>query len=128
MELIFKAAAVSLMAAVVGLIIRRYNPEISVLLSSCTVVMIGIAAMSFAVELKTFVKSVKTIVGTSDVLIAPILKCVAIAIVTKLTAELCKDSSQSASAAAVELAGTVCAMSVAMPLIMSVLKMIGGMV
>ncbi len=128
MELIFKAAAVSLMAAVVGLIIRRYNPEISVLLSSCTVVMIGIATMSFAVELKTFVKSVKTIVGTSDVLIAPILKCVAIAIVTKLTAELCKDSSQSASAAAVELAGTVCAMSVAMPLIMSVLKMIGGMV
>lgn len=128
MELIFKAAAVSLMAAVVGLIIRRYNPEISVLLSSCTVVMIGIAAMSFAGELKTFVKSVKTIVGTSDVLIAPILKCVAIAIVTKLTTELCKDSSQSASAAAVELAGTVCAMSVAMPLIMSVLKMIGGMV
>ena len=128
MELIFKAAAVSLMAAVVGLIIRRYNPEISVLLSSCTVVMIGIATMSFAVELKTFVKSVKSIVGTSDVLIAPILKCVAIAIVTKLTAELCKDSSQSASAAAVELAGTVCAMSVAMPLIMSVLKMIGGMV
>lgn len=128
MELIFKAAAVSLMAAVVGLIIRRYNPEISVLLSSCTVAMIGIAAMSFAGELKTFVKSVKTIVGTSDVLIAPILKCVAIAIVTKLTAELCKDSSQSASAAAVELAGTVCAMSVAMPLIMSVLKMIGGMV
>ena len=116
------------MAAVIGLIIRRYNPEISVLLSSCTVVMIGIATMSFAVELKTFVKSVKTIVGTSDVLIAPILKCVAIAIVTKLTAELCKDSSQSASAAAVELAGTVCAMSVAMPLIMSVLKMIGGMV
>lgn len=128
MELIFKAAAVSLMAAVIGLIIRRYNPEISVLLSACTVVMIGIAAMSFAGELKTFVKSVKTIVGTSDVLIAPILKCVAIAIVTKLTAELCKDSSQSASAAAVELAGTVCAMSVAMPLIMSVLKMIGGMV
>ena len=128
MELIFKAAAVSLMAAVVGLIIRRYNPEISVLLSPCTVVMIGIAAMSFAGELKTFVKSVKTIVGTSDVLIAPILKCVAIAIVTKLTTELCKDSSQSASAAAVELAGTVCAMSVAMPLIMSVLKMIGGMV
>ena len=90
--------------------------------------MIGIAAMSFAGEIKTFVKAVKTIVGTSDMLIAPVLKCVAIAVITKLTAELCKDCSQSASACVVELAGTVCAMSVAMPLILSVLKMIGGMV
>ncbi len=123
-----KSAAIALVSAIVGLIIKRYNPEISVLLSSCTVAMIGIAAVSFAGELKSFVYTVRTLTGTSDVYIAPILKCVGIAIVTKLTAELCRDSSQSASAAAVELAGTVCAMSVAMPLIMSALEMIGGMV
>lgn len=128
MELILKSAAIALVSAIVGLIIKRYNPEISVLLSSCTVAMIGIAAVSFAGELKSFVYTVRTLTGTSDVYIAPILKCVGIAIVTKLTAELCRDSSQSASAAAVELAGTVCAMSVAMPLIMSALEMIGGMV
>lgn len=123
-----KSAAIALVSAIVGLIIKRYNPEISVLLSSCTVAMIGIAAVGFAAELKSFVYTVRTITGTSDVFVAPILKCVGIAIVTKLTAELCRDSSQSASAAAVELAGTVCAMSVAMPLIMSALEMIGGMV
>lgn len=123
-----KSAAIAIVSAIVGLIIKRYNPEISVLLSSCTVAMIGIAAVSFAGELKSFVYTVRTLTGTSDVYIAPILKCVGIAIVTKLTAELCRDSSQSASAAAVELAGTVCAMSVAMPLIMSALEMIGGMV
>lgn len=128
MELVFKAAAVALFTAAVGLLIRRYNPEISVLLSACAVAVIGIAAMSFAAELKALVKTVKTLVGTSDLLIAPILKCVAIAVVTKLTSELCRDSAQGASAAAVELAGTVCAMSVAMPLIISALKLIGGMV
>lgn len=128
MELIFKAAATALFSAIVGLLIKRYNPEISVLLSACAVAVISIAALDFASELKTLVKTVKTLVGTSDMLITPILKCVAVAVVTKLTSELCRDSSQAASASAVELAGTLCAMSVAMPLIISALKLIGGMV
>ncbi len=127
MELIFRAAAVALVSAAAGLLIKRTNPEMSLVIGACTVAMIALAAMSFAGELKSFIKTVKIIAGTSDVLIAPVLKCVAIAVVTKLTSELCRDSSQGASAAAVELAGTVCAMSVAMPLIVSVLRMIGGM-
>ena len=50
-----------------------------------------------------------------------------IAIVTKLASELCRDSSQSAVASSVELAGSICALSVAMPLIISMLKTIGAM-
>lgn len=128
MELVFKAAAVALVSAAVGLLVKRTNPEITLVIGACAAAMIALAAISFAGELKGFIKTVKTIAGTSDVLIAPVLKCVAIAVVTKLTSELCRDSSQAASAAAVELAGTMCAMSVAMPLIISVLRMIGEMV
>lgn len=128
MELIFKSAAVALLAAVTGLLIKRSNPELTMLIGACAVAMIAITAVGFASEIKTLVKTVKTIVGTSDKLIAPVLKCVAIATVTKLSSELCRDAGQCASAAAVELAGTVCAMSVAMPLIISMLRMIGGMV
>lgn len=128
MELIFKAAAIALVSAAAGLLIKRTNPELSLLIGACAAAMTALAAMSFAGELKSFIKTVKILAGTSDVLIAPVLKCVAIAVVTKLTSELCRDSSQGAGAAAVELAGTVCAMSVAMPLIVSVLRMIGGMV
>lgn len=128
MELIMKAAAVALIAGMMGLLIKRSNPEISLLLSAAAVTMIGIAAMSFAGEIKGLVKTVKTLCGTSDVFFAPVLKCTAVAIITKLTAELCRDASQGACAAAVELAGTVCAMCLAMPLIMNMLKMMGGMV
>lgn len=128
MELIFKAAAVALVSAAAGLLIKRTNPEMTLAIGACAVAMTALAALNFAGELKSLIKTVKTIAGTSDVLIAPVLKCVAIAAVTKLTSELCRDSTQGASAAAVELAGTVCAMSVAMPLIVSVLRMIGGMV
>lgn len=128
MELIFKAAAAALIAGAVGLLIKRSNPEISLLLSVCTVALIMIAALGFAEGLKELAAAVKAIAGSSETLIAPVLKCVAIAIVTKIASELCKDAAQAASASAVELAGTICALSVAMPLIMSMLKMIGGMV
>lgn len=128
MELIFKAAAAALIAGAVGLLIKRSNPELSLLLSACTVALIMIAVLGFAEGLRELADMVKTITGSSETLIAPVLKCVAIAIVTKIASELCKDASQAAGASAVELAGTVCALSVAMPLIMSMLKMIGGMV
>ena len=128
MELVLKASAAALTAAIVCLLIKRGNPEISLLLSICTVSLILIAALGFAEGIRELASAVKTVAGSSETLAAPVLKCVAIAIVTRVTAELCRDSSQGASAAAVELAGTVCAMSVALPLILSMLNMIGGMV
>lgn len=128
MELIFKSAAAALLAALTGLLIRRTNPEMSLVIGACTVTVIAAAALSFAGELATLTQTVKTLVGTSDTFIAPILKCTAIAVVTKLTSELCRDSSQAATAAAIELAGTMFAMSISMPLIIGMLRMIGGMV
>ena len=123
-----KAAAAALSAAAIVLLVKRTNPEISLLLSACAVTLIVTAAVGFLGGLKELTDAVKTIAGANETLTGPVLKCVAIAIITKLTAELCKDSSQAAAASAVELAGTVCAMSAAMPLVMSMLKMIGGLV
>lgn len=128
MELLIKASAAGLTAAAIGLIIKNRNPELSLLLSACTAALILTAALGFLSGLRELTEAVKTIAGGDQVYTAPVLKCVGIAIVTKLCSELCRDSAQSSVAAAVELAGTVCAMSVAMPLIMSMLRLIGGMV
>jgi len=128
MELIYKASALALLSAVAGLLLKKHNPEAALLLSALTAVGILIAAMGLLNGLQELREQVKHIVGESEVLIAPIMKCLAIAIVTRIAAELCKDSAQNAAAAAVELAGTVCAVSTVMPLLMSVLKMIGEMV
>lgn len=126
MELIVKSAAAALTAAAVGLLIKKSNPEISMLLGACTTAIIMIAAMGFAKGIRELSETVKNIAGSSETLIAPVIKCLAVAIITKISADLCKDSSQSAAASALELAGTICAMSIALPAIMSVLNTIGG--
>ena len=66
--------------------------------------------------------------GVPGTLLQPMLKCAGIAAISKLCAELCKDASQGAIAAADEIAATLCATAVAMPVIMNMLNMIGGMV
>lgn len=122
-----KCAASALLSTVICLLIKRTNPEMSILLSAAAIVVITVAAMSFARSIRELSAMVKTIVGSSNVLISPVLKCVGIGVVTKITAELCKDASQSSTAAAVDMAGTLCAIAVAMPLVVSMLKLIGGM-
>lgn len=128
MELIVKAAALALTAALIGIVLRRTNPELSLLLSICTVVLIMGAALGFAKSFTELAQAVQRIFGVSETLIKPVLKCVAVAIITKMTSGLCKDSSQAAAASAVELAGTVCALCIIMPLLMSMLTAIGGMI
>lgn len=128
MELIVKTAALALTAALIGIVLRRTNPELSLLLSICTVVLIMGAALGFAKSFTELAQTVQRIFGVSETLIKPVLKCVAVAIITKMTSDLCKDSSQAAAASAVELAGTVCALCIIMPLLMSMLTAIGGMI
>ena len=127
MELVFKAAAAALAAALLGLLFRRHSPESGVLLGLGAVTVILLAALPFTGPLRELARTVSGMTGEGEIYLAPILKCVGIAIVTKFSAALCKDASQAAPAAAVEFAGTVCAVSVAMPLILSMLKMIGGL-
>ena len=127
MELIVKAAALALTAALIGIVLRRTNPELSLLLNICTVVLIMGAALGFTKSFTELAQTVQRIFGVSETLIKPVLKCVAVAIITKMTSDLCKDSSQAAAASAVELAGTVCALCIIMPLLLSMLTAIGGM-
>ena len=127
MEIIMRCAAAALVAVLICLLIKRTNPEISMLLSAAAIVIIMIAAMAFAEGIRELASMVKNIAGSSDVIIAPVLKCVGIGAVTKISTELCRDAAQSSVAAAVDLAGTLCAIGVSLPLITSMLKMIGGM-
>lgn len=123
-----KCAALALCACAVCLLIKRSNPELSLALSAATALMIALAAFRLGECVNELAATVKTIIGTANTTVAPVLKCVAIAAVTKISGELCRDAAQSAMAATVELAGTMCAIAVAMPMVISMLKLIGGMI
>lgn len=127
MELLIKASAVGIAAGMIGLVVKRSNPEISAVLGAAAAVAICFAAVSFTAPLRELSALIGSMTDFGGLFIAPVMKCAAIAIVTKLASELCRDSSQAAVAATVELAGSICALSVAMPLVITMLKTIGAM-
>ncbi len=126
MDTVIKCSALALSGAAVCLLLRGKNPELSLLLGALVCVSIALAGFRLGQSLDELTEAVRLIIGTANTGIAPVLKCVAIAAVTKLAGELCKDASQNAAAASLELAGTLCAISVAMPTLVSMLRMIGG--
>ena len=128
MELVFRSAAAALCAAMLALLLKRTNPELSLLVSLAAVAVILLAAMKVAQGIRSFSELLRSDFGLSDTLLLPVLKCLAIGLTSRIASDLCKDSSQAATASSVEFAGTVCALSVIMPLVMSVLRLIGGLV
>lgn len=128
MEIIIKCAASALLATAVCLLLKRTNPELSVLISAVAIVVIMAAAMGVTQSIKELATLIRTMAEDSDVMVVPVLKCVGIGAITKISAELCRDAAQSSTAAAVDMAGTLCAIGISMPLIVTVLKLIGGMV
>ena len=128
METIIKCGALALTVTAVCLLIKRINPELSLLLGAAACVMIALVGFRLGESLTELAATVRTMIGAANTNIAPVFKCVAIAAVTKLAGELCRDASQSAVAASVELAGTFCAVAVAMPMLIGMLKLIGGMI
>lgn len=128
MELLIRSTAAALAASAMCLLIKRTNPEISLLLGICTTAVILAAALKATDCVTELADTVRTMTGVSGKYIAPILKCTAISITTKIGTSLCRDASQSAAASGLELVGTMCALAAAMPLIISMIGMIGELV
>lgn len=110
------------------MLIKRHNPELSTVLSICAVTVILTSAVGFMAEIKEIAYSAVRFSGASEIYMTAILKCLAVSLVTKIGTELCRDANQAALAAVVEFAGTVCAVSIVMPLLGSMLELVGEMV
>ena len=122
-----KVAALGVTAAVLGAVLRKSAPELGLLLTlAAGVWMLGTAAVGLgsAAEL---MKELTGLSGLSEELVEPVVKTVAISILTRVTAEVCRSAGESGTAAFVETAGTLLALLVALPLIRAVTVLMAEM-
>ena len=127
MEILFKLCGVLLLTGCAVLMIRKSNPEMALTLSAASLVLILGAALTLLHPLRDAWERAGELYGVSAVYILPLVKCCAASLVAKLTADLCREASQTAAASAAELLGVLCALGAAMPLITSMLGAIGEM-
>ena len=120
-----KLAAVGVTAVVLSAVLRKNTPELALLLAlAAGLWMLAMAAegMGAAVAL---MEELAEQAGLSEVLLEPVMKTVALSILTRLTVEICRSAGEGGVAAFVETAGAVLALLAALPLIRAVAQMMG---
>ena len=124
MEILLKLIGLCLLTAVLTLLLKKDSAELSLLLT-VSAVMLGILMLLSAVdEVRELGAYLLDLTKLSPSLFAPLLKGIVIALVVRLGSALCADAGQSALSAALEIAGTVCALWCALPLLRAVVDML----
>lgn len=124
---IIKVAAAAVAAAVCAVVVRKQAPELGLVLAACAVAVILLycsGALRAVVELMDKLMEAG---GISPQVVEPVIKTAGIAIVTKLSADFCRDAKEGGLASAVELAGTALALVTALPLMTAVVDTLAGL-
>lgn len=122
MEIVAKAAVISIVGVICCLILKKYNPELSFTISICISMIVSICAVQLIGELKSLVYELIEISGLSAAIYTPILKCVGISVIISISSGLCKDAGQSSAASALEYFGAAAGLFTALPLLRSMLE------
>lgn len=125
MEAMAKLAAVGVTAVVLSAVLKKNTPELALLLAlAAGLWMLAQAAAGLGAAV-AMMRELAGHAGVSEVLLEPVVKAVALSILTKLTAELCKSVGEGGVAAFVETAGAALALLAALPLVRAVAQLMG---
>ena len=119
-----RVIALSLVICLLVMFIKQKNPDIGLLVSLGVVVVIGFFVFSLLQTILAFVKDLADIAGIDSGVITPLIKVVALALLSKLTADICRDAKETALASGIETASTVASLYLVLPLFSAVMQLL----
>lgn len=125
---ITRIIALGLTGTVFSVLLKKENPQISVLIAAATGVLIFMMLCVPLYDLIFLLEKTADDAGVADGYFGIVLKVIGIAYLTQFGAQLCADAGESAIASKVELAGKVLMMTAAAPVLTGLLEMVTGLV
>ena len=119
-----KIATAAVTAALFGTVVRRGAPELALLLTVTAGVWILTAVLDGLGAAAAMAERLAQLAQMDAAVAGPVLKTVVEAPVTRITAEICRGAGEGGLAAFVETAGTILALTAALPLMAAVLTML----
>ncbi len=125
MEAMVKLAAVGVTAVILSAVLKKNTPELALLLAlAAGLWMMSLAAGGLRAAV-ALMEELASQAGLPETLLEPVFKTVALSILTRLTAEICRSAGEGGVAAFVETAGTVFALLAALPLMQAAARLMG---
>lgn len=125
---IAKIAFFGIMTALIYALVRNIKPEIAPLVILGGVAVILITLAENLLEISGNINEMMELAGIEKENVSVLMKSLGICVVTQFAADICYDNSCSSIASAVELAGRLGAIALAMPLLQSVARLAIGLI
>ena len=125
MEAMAKLTAAGVTAVVLSAVLKKNTPELALLLALAAGVWMLLLVADGLRAVVVLMEELARQAGLSEALLEPVVKTVALSILTRLTVEICRSAGEGGVAAFVETAGTVLALLAALPLVRAVAQMMG---
>ena len=116
--------AAGMAAALCAVVVRQRAPELAALLTLAACVLLLGRTLPMLEEVRARMADLSEQTGVSPAVLQPVLKTVGLAIITKLSASLCRDAGEGGIAVALEIAGSAAAVAAALPLLDMVLALV----
>ena len=113
-----------MVGAVCAATIKKLTPDLALIIALCAATLILTMAMTAYRPIRELMDTLADRAGLSAAVLSPVIKTVGVALLTRVTAELCRDAGEGGLASAVEIAGGACAILVCLPLFEAVLGLI----
>ena len=114
---IVKIVFLCLLAVLLYAFMRQLRPEFAPLVALAGVGVILVQLIGVLLNVSSTVENLISLAGLEKENVEILIKALAVCVITQFAADVCYDNSFSSAAAAVELAGRVGAIALAMPMI-----------
>ena len=116
METVFQILAICLLVAVLAAMLKKQTPELALLLAIAAVIAVLMVLADALQDITALIECLLSAGGLPSELFLPLLKTAAIALIGKITGDLCRDAGQSAIASLVDIACAFGVIVVSLPL------------
>lgn len=120
------AAALCIIGAVTGVLLKQYCREQSIFSSIAVCVIVTAAALAFAAPAIEQLEILFEKTSLDKSCFKSLMKAIGICYMTGIAADICRDSGEQALASAAEIWGRIALLIITMPMIDSILALITG--
>lgn len=125
---IIKFAVIGIICAVLTVVVRQSRPDLAIIVQLAGIVILAIFAAEYLKNIFTQADGLFAEVSlVSDGYLSLLVKILGIAVVTKIGADICTDSSNSALATVVELVGKAIILAMCLSLIKTLAELAKGL-
>ncbi len=125
---IVKIVFLCLLAVLLYALMRQLRPEFAPLVALAGVGVILVQLIGVLLNVSSTVENLISLAGLEKENVEILTKALAVCVITQFAADVCYDNSFSSAAAAVELAGRVGAIALAMPMIKAAAEIAIGLI